>query len=145
MRRGNDGGHRKDGFTLIELLAVMAILSILVTIALPTYHDLVRKSRRADATTELFRIQLEQERYRAIHQYYAEGLTTLGWPADEVDSPGGHYRLALVSVEDPLTEFQARAVPRSDSDQIHDTCGTLTIDQDGPGLDDPEQADCWPR
>lgn len=145
MLRDNDGGCGNGGFTLIELLAVMAILGILVTVALPSYQDLVRKSRRTDATTELFWIQLEQERYRAMHQYYAEGLMALGWPADEVDSPGGHYRLALAPVDDPVTMFRARAVPRSDTDQIHDACGTLTVDQDGPDLDDPELAACWPR
>jgi type IV pilus assembly protein PilE len=145
-RRDRDvHGHGKDGFTLIELLAALAILGILITIAFPSYHDMVRKSRRTDATMELFRIQLEQERYRATHQHYAEGLTALGWPTEEVDSPAGHYRITLEAVVDPMTAFRARATPRTGTDQVHDACGTLTIDQNGPGLDDPEQAGCWPR
>lgn len=145
MRRCHGRGCGEDGFTLIELLAVLAIVGLLITIALPSYGDLVRKGRRTDATTQLFRIQLEQERYRATHRYYAEGLTTLGWPADEVDSPGGHYRLALVAVEDPAIAFRARAVPRSGTDQARDVCGTLTLGQDGPELDAAQPADCWPR
>jgi type IV pilus assembly protein PilE len=137
--------HSGLGITLIELLAVMAILSILITIAIPSYHELLRKSRRVDAATLLFKVQIEQERYRATHQHYAEGLMTLGWTADEVDSPGGYYRVSLDAVNDPATNFLARATPRSGTDQVHDACGTLLLDQQGPDLDDPERAGCWPR
>lgn len=133
------------GFTLIELLAVMAILSILITFAFPSYSDMVRKSRRIDAATALFKVQLEQERYRSTHQRYAEGLTALGWAADEVDTPGGYYRIALQTVADPVTAFHAAATPRPGTDQVHDSCGVLLIDQNGPDLDDPERAACWPR
>lgn len=133
------------GITLIELLAVMAIVSILITFAFPTYADLLRKSRRIDAATVLFKVQLDQERYRATHLHYAEGLMSLGWVADEVDSPGGHYRIALDAVDDPAIAFRARATPRTGTDQVNDVCGTLLIDQDGPDLDDPGRAGCWPR
>jgi type IV pilus assembly protein PilE len=142
MRWNRNAGR---GITLIELLAVMAILSILITFAFPSYHELLRKSRRVDAATVLLKVQIEQERYRAARQNYAEGLTSLGWTADEIDSPGGYYHIALAPVDDPATAFLARATPRSGTDQVHDACGTLQLDQRGPDLDDPERAGCWPR
>jgi type IV pilus assembly protein PilE len=145
MLRWKREGYGWCGFTLIELLAVMAILSILITFAFPSYHGVLRKSRRVDAAAVLFKVQLEQERYRAIHQHYAEGLMALGWAADEVDSPGGYYRISLAAVGDTRTGFRAQAAPHSDTDQVHDECGTLVVDQDGPDLDDPERARCWPR
>jgi prepilin-type N-terminal cleavage/methylation domain-containing protein len=41
--------YRRLGFTLIEVMITVAIVAILAAIALPTYRDHVRKSRRAEA------------------------------------------------------------------------------------------------
>jgi type IV pilus assembly protein PilE len=131
--------------TLIELLAVLAIVSLLITIAVPSYHEALRKSRRVDAATALFKIQLDQERYRAAHRHYAESLTALGWAGDATETPGGYYLVSLDAVADTRTDFRARAVPRPATDQVHDRCGTLALDQGGPDLGDPAQAGCWPR
>jgi type IV pilus assembly protein PilE len=53
------------GFTLIELMVVVAVIAVLAAIALPSYLDSVRKSRRADAITELNKVAQAQERWRA--------------------------------------------------------------------------------
>jgi type IV pilus assembly protein PilA len=42
---------RNRGFTLIELMIVIAILGILTTIALPTYHDRVIRAQVGEALT----------------------------------------------------------------------------------------------
>jgi type IV pilus assembly protein PilE len=145
MLRWKRNGCAARGWTLIELLIAMAVLSLLLTIAVPSYREALRKGRRVDAATALFKIQLDQERYRAAHRHYAEGLTALGWTDDAAATPGGYYRVGLETVADTRTQFRARAVPRPDTDQIHDRCGTLVLDQDGPDLSDPAQAGCWPR
>lgn len=79
--------HR--GFTLIELMVVVAIVAIIAAIAIPSYNEQVRKSRRADAVSEIGRLQLDQERRRA------EGPTYLAVASTNL--PSGHYSIAVAT------------------------------------------------
>lgn len=87
------------GFTLIEAMVVVAIVAIIASIALPSYQQSVRKSRRADAVLALQQIQVEQEKLRAECTSYAGNLTgtracgTLGYP--KATSPDDFYSLTL--------------------------------------------------
>jgi len=64
------------GITLIELMIVVAIIGILAGIAYPSYQDSVRKSRRAEAHTGLFALQLAMEKARGNCSSYATATTT---------------------------------------------------------------------
>ncbi len=67
---------RKKGFTLIELMMVLVIVAILVALALPSFRDTLRKSRRSDAMEVISRIQLAQERWRVNHAAYTTTCRT---------------------------------------------------------------------
>src|ERR1044071_4044300 len=65
------------GFTLIELMIVVAVMAVIALVAVPSYQDTVRKSRRADAMVGLTRLQQLQERYRGQNPAYASAVASM--------------------------------------------------------------------
>ncbi len=53
--------RHKKGFTLIELMIVIVIVAILVGLAVPSFLESVRKSRRSDGLDAIIDMHLEQE------------------------------------------------------------------------------------
>ncbi len=58
------------GFTLIDLLAAMVVFSVLAAIVYPSYLNQLRKTRRAEAATELVSLAHAQERFFARFRTY---------------------------------------------------------------------------
>ena len=46
-------GSRNSGFTLVELMVTLAVMTILVTVAVPAFIDVIRDNRQIAATNEL--------------------------------------------------------------------------------------------
>ncbi|MFH1017501.1 MAG: prepilin-type N-terminal cleavage/methylation domain-containing protein [Pseudomonadota bacterium] len=63
MTPQKSSGPRKKGFTLIELMIVVAIIAILAAIAIPMYGKYIKKSRTAEAVSNLGAIGLYEETY----------------------------------------------------------------------------------
>ncbi len=147
MDRIPDEGPRAGarGVTLIELLVVIAIAGLLAALAWPAFSDQLRKGKRIDAIAALYKVQLDQERYRAGHRRYAAHLSELGWEGDVADSPEGYYRISLDAVDDARAGFRARAVPRPGSGQAQDRCALFVLDQSGPDLNASTDPGCWSR
>lgn len=115
--------RKHKGFTLIELVIVVAIVAILAAIALPSYQEHVRKERRAQAKADMMELTQTLERKFTVDRSFA-GFTL---PSSQSPSEGtAQYGLNIVS---DATTYTLTATPQGD--QVHDRCGTLTVNQLG--------------
>lgn len=131
-------GHRRDssrrgagGFTLIELMVVVAVVAILVAIAVPSYQEQVRKSRRGQAQADLVELAQRAERFHTVNNTY-DGFWDTVPPAHRVsprDGGAASYGLSISGVA-PNT-FVLSAAPIAETAQASDRCGTMTINQAG--------------
>ena len=124
---------RQTGFTLIELMIVVAIVAILAAIAIPTYNDQIRKTRRATAKGELMSVVQAKERFHSLNGTYVG--SACGTALD-------FYTITCSGLT--ATAFLVTATPTGD--QLNDArCLVLSINQrdvrtvSGTGT----VADCW--
>ncbi|MEE9326955.1 MAG: type IV pilin protein, partial [Cocleimonas sp.] len=127
----------QKAFTLLELMIVVAIVGILASIAIPSYQESVRQSRRADATGALYVFANSMERFFTVNNTYD------GAPEDDNTD---FYDLSNGSPS--ATTYTLSAAPISGSAQVDDSCGTLTLTHTGvEGVTGQESgytaADCW--
>lgn len=142
------GAARQRGFTLIELMIVVVVVSILASIAVPSFMNSIRKGRRADAVAALAELQQAQERHRANNPTYASALTGSGsLGLSSTASPSGYYTLAI-SGTPTATTYTVTATANSGQSQASDTgCTVLTAAYSAtatPTLSYTPSA-CWSR
>jgi type IV pilus assembly protein PilE len=140
---------RVSGFTLIELMIVVVIAALLAAVALPSFMNTIRKSRRSEAVASISAIQQAQERWRANNTTYAaNSVLTTAAPAGlglSSTTENGRYTLALSANTDRAYTVTATAVTTGSqaSDREGGTsCSTLTVAvTNGNGVKSP--AACW--
>lgn len=133
------------GFTLMELMVVVAIIGILVGVAVPTYHDSVRKSRRGQAKADLAEAAQAMERYYTMQNtYVGANLASIGAPTQSpMGSDTAHYTISLNGAP-TASAFSLQAVPSTATGQNKDKCGTLGLTN--TGVKTPNGAalkECW--
>ena len=118
--------NMKSGFTLIEMLVVLAILSILVSVAYPSYAGHVVRTRRTEGQIALIEAMQQQERYHLQHNTYAEFSAT-----SEDTAPQGFRWWSGATATASLYELDAHACPGrdiADCVEVRATPGTDKVD-----------------
>ena len=127
--------HQKYGFSLVELMVVAAILSILASIAIPSYQMYVVQASRAAVQVELLqlanlqeKIYLNSSKYSAnLSQAYNGTNATANGLGSSETSKDGKYTLELSAPSDQ--SFTLTATPVPEKSQAKD--GSLSITQSG--------------
>jgi type IV pilus assembly protein PilE len=158
--------QKQSGFTLIELMIAVAIVGILAAIAIPSYQDSVKKSRRADAKAALLDLANALERRFTETNSYCDvgggtgsavtdcGTATLdtGTPTSIYTVPTDTARFYTVTIS-AVSNIDATAKTASGytlssaptGAQSNDKCGTLTLTHTGAkgyGANGT-QSECW--
>ncbi|WP_428852465.1 type IV pilin protein [Imbroritus primus] len=124
------------GFTLIETLIALAILLLLAQMALPAWHEHIRRMHRAEARTAMLEALLTLERHHLAANTYGDaetpGQVAGNWPVSIQHAQQPIYRIEA----GPCTALtlaqcaELRAVPVRDDPQ----CGTLILRTTGEAL-----------
>ena len=131
--------RKQRGVTLMELMTVVVIISVLASIAYPSYRAQVRRSNRTEA-----RVALEQTAgaLEKCYTRYMQYNDTANCPlADQLEggsfnTPKGLYQISAPDLE--ATAFTVRA--EAQGGQTSDTgCTRLEMDQTG----NRTPATCW--
>ncbi|WP_157722235.1 MULTISPECIES: type II secretion system protein [Candidatus Ichthyocystis] len=67
----------KKGFTFIELIAVMVIISLLVSIAVPRYHYAIERAKISTLKQDLFILRKVIDEYYSDKGFYPKSLESL--------------------------------------------------------------------
>lgn len=128
------------GFTLIELMVVVAVIAIIAAIALPNFQEQARQGRRSEAMSEVGRVKLGLERWRADNPTYGVLIPPQANGVHPAPAPWttDNYSYAFVGNQ---TTYTITATPRAGGKQDGDRCGNLTATQ-MPGKPQWTGSDC---
>jgi type IV pilus assembly protein PilE len=142
----NKLNFKNSGFTLIEVMIVVALIGILAAIAIPSYQDSLRRSRRGDAQGALVSLENFMEQLATETGCYIPGPDRICVPPFAGDNvtpvlPPGltrspatgatiYYNLS-VAVAPAITQttYTIQAIPVVGSSQTID--GTMQLDSTG--------------
>jgi len=143
---------RSKGFSLIELMVTVVIVSVLVGIAVPSYIDKVRKSRRTEAKTALLDLAGREERFYNTNNTYSSTPSDLGYGAVAAAFPmsvgSGYYSVSVtftpyvIGPPAVAPSYTLTATPLGT--QTNDTsCTNFTLTNTGLQTSSPNTTDCW--
>jgi type IV pilus assembly protein PilE len=128
--------RRIGGFTLIELMITVVVLSIIVGIAVPSYTQQIRKSRRTDARNALLDLAGREERWLSVSNSYSQKPTDVGYPGNTfpITLPDQYYQVTVTTPDatQPGVANSFIITATTFGQQTSDTdCATFTVNQLG--------------
>lgn len=131
----NKTTHTAHGFTLIEMMIVVIVLGILAAIAIPSYQQHLKKTRRIDAQTLLSTTQGDLERCFLNNQTYLHTeakpcLISKKLSEADIQSEQGFYYLSPVGANKSTIDtdtYELIAIRTASSSQSNDICGDYKI------------------
>lgn len=133
---------RGDGFTLTETLIALAVVSLLITAAMPAYTQSRTRVERNEGRIALLRLATQQVTHYVQRGRYATDMTELGFL--EPIALTEHERFRLEVTEASGSGFTLRATrvnPASD-----DQCQWFSLDQSQRRASGPaDNQTCWFR
>lgn len=130
--------RHQHGVTLLELMAVVVILGILASIAIPSYRTYVLRAQRSEATAALLRLAAAQEKFYLQNNTYTtaiSGANSLNLFSSGTATEHGWYNLSIAAsgaAGGIAVGYTATATAVSGQSQFKDTdCRTFTITETG--------------
>ena len=151
-----DETRTEGGFTIIELLIAVALVTVLLTLAVPSYQSHLERVRRVDGQKILLDVASRQEVYYLDNRSYSADMAQLGFASTTLSpdvtaflSENGYYSFAATAgaSNSVATSYVATATRRGS--QLSDAlCGDLTVNSIGDtsivnGNSTNPQHDCW--
>ena len=144
------GLNRQRGVTLLELMIVVAVVGILSAIATASYRSYLIRANRTDATSQLLRIQVAEEKYFLQNNAYVTDSATMAALVSatppglgvSTPSPGGFYTLSVAPRLAGNTTYVATATAIGSQLSDSAVCRTFSIDDQGGRLP-VDSTGCW--
>lgn len=144
---------RETGFTLIELMIAVVVMAIITSVALPSYREYVRQTRRAEVRALLLENAQFMERFFTENNRYnlrVDGTTAPVLPNTASPRSGtALYTLSFDTVAAlSATSFNVRAVPVAGGAMDSDVCGSYFLNNLGVRANannTKSSVECWSK
>jgi len=123
--------YRQPDFTRIDLAISAAIISVLASIAVPSYASYVLESRRADGIAELSRVMQREQTLFEKQGEYSVSMRALGFTtkSNQLPSEEGHYLIEAMACPNHTIKSCIRLLAHPQGSQQAD--GWLSLNSQG--------------
>lgn len=150
---GGQSMRNQRAFTLKELMVTLAVASILIGIAVPSYFSQVRKSRRVEAKTALLDLAGREERFFNSNNVYTNISGNLGYGTATTAMTGysvgsGYYQVKVDFTSTSVGSYVITAVPWTTDQKKDLQCQSFSVDNTGlqkafTSTRTDSTANCW--